>query len=56
MSGAAPDDATTARVFAGLSEGGGVQMSLSPAFWTSSFGACLDRFGISWMVSTASEG
>ena len=52
----APDDATTAKVFAGLSDGGEVQMPLTPAFWTSSFGACLDRFGVSWMVSTASDG
>lgn len=49
----APDDATTKRVFEQLAEGGEVQMPLGATFWASSFGACVDRFGISWMVSSA---
>lgn len=50
-----PDDATTARIFDALSKGGEVQMPVAPAFWSSSFGACVDRFGVSWMVSTVSD-
>ncbi len=49
----APDDATTKRVFEQLAEGGEVQMPLGATFWASSFGAGVDRFGISWMVSSA---
>lgn len=51
---AGPDDATTKGVFDQLAEGGEVQMPLSPTFWTTSFGACIDRFGISWMIGTES--
>ena len=48
------DDAATKATFDQLAEGGEVQMPLSPTFWTSSFGVCVDRFGISWMVGTES--
>ena len=37
-----------------LSAGGSVQMPLSKTFWTSSFGMLRDRFGVGWMVMTAS--
>ncbi len=50
----APDDTTTERVFEGLADGGEVQMPPAPTFWTTSFGACRDRFGVSWMISTES--
>jgi PhnB protein len=49
------DDAATKATFDQLADGGEVQMPLSPTFWTSSFGVCVDRFGISWMVGTQSE-
>lgn len=49
------DDAATKATFDQLADGGQVQMPLSPTFWTSSFGVCVDRFGISWMVGTQSE-
>jgi PhnB protein len=39
------------RLFAALSEGGDVQMPLEETFWAERFGACVDRFGIPWMVS-----
>lgn len=43
------------RIFAGLSEGGRVDMALAPSFWTPLFGSCVDRFGVSWMVNAVSE-
>ncbi len=39
------------RVFAGLSDGGEVQMPLEPTFWAPAFGTCTDQFGIRWMIS-----
>ena len=41
----------TDRLFAGLSDGGNVTMPIQDMFWGSYFGACTDKFGISWMVS-----
>lgn len=41
------------RVFEALADGGEVQMPFSPTFWSPGFGACVDRFGVSWMVDTA---
>jgi len=46
----APDDASAARTFAALGEGGQVQMPLAKTFFASSFGMVADRFGVSWMV------
>ena len=40
------------RVFAALSEGGAVQMPLTPTFFSPGFGMCIDRFGTPWMVVT----
>lgn len=39
------------RVFDALSQDGEVQMPLEPVFWSPLFGACVDRFGVSWMLS-----
>lgn len=39
------------RVFDQLADGGEVQMPLEPVFWAPLFGACVDRFGVSWMLS-----
>lgn len=39
------------RVFAGLSEGGTVQMPMAETFWALRFGMATDRFGIPWMVN-----
>ena len=36
--------------FAGLSEGGTIEMPLQDTFWGAYFGRCSDRFGINWMV------
>lgn len=43
------------RVFDALVEGGEVQMPLEPVFWSPLFGACVDRFGVSWMLSGEME-
>lgn len=39
------------RIFAELSQGGGVIMPLDDTFWGSYFGMLSDKFGIQWMVS-----
>ena len=46
-----PDEAEVRRLFAVLSEGGSVMMPLQATFWTSLFGICTDKFGVSWMLS-----
>ena len=49
-----PDDAEAKRRFASLSDGGQVQVPLTKTFFASSFGMVADRFGVSWMIVTAS--
>ncbi|MCB0998266.1 MAG: VOC family protein [Ilumatobacteraceae bacterium] len=49
----APDVDTARRVFEQLSDGGTVTMAFEPTFWSSGFGSCVDRFGVSWMIDTA---
>lgn len=44
-------EAEATRAFAGLSDGGTVEMPLSKTFWAPQFGMLTDRFGIAWMVS-----
>lgn len=41
------------RLFAALSEGGGVLMPPDNYGWSARFGWCSDRFGISWQVNLA---
>ena len=41
----------TDNLFAKLSEGGVATMPPQDMFWGAYFGSCVDRFGISWMVS-----
>ncbi len=36
--------------FAALSEGGFVEMPLTPTFWAPLFGMCTDKFGVEWMI------
>lgn len=38
-------------LFAGLSEGGVVEMALQPMFWGQVFGSLRDRYGVQWMVN-----
>ena len=44
-------EAEADRVFAGLSDGGKVEMPLMKTFWSPRFGMLTDRFGIGWMIS-----
>jgi PhnB protein len=39
------------RVFAALSEGGNVTMSLADAFWGTRFGMLVDKFGLHWVFN-----
>jgi PhnB protein len=43
------------RAFAGLSDGGQVQMPLTKTFWSPCFGMVTDRFGVGWMVTIIAE-
>jgi PhnB protein len=50
------DDAEALRgYFAGLSEGGSVNIPLEKQVWGDEFGAVVDRFGIGWMVDITAE-
>ena len=46
----AKDEAEAQRLFAGLGDGGQVQMPLGKTFFSPRFGMVADRFGVSWMV------
>ena len=39
-----------------LSDGGTVTMPLEPAPWGDTFGMCVDRYGVSWLVNIAGSG
>ena len=47
---AAEDADEARRLFAALAEGGTVSMPLEKVAWSELFGACIDRFGVRWMV------
>jgi len=55
LSLALPTAAEANRAFAGLSDGGEVQMPLTKTFWSPCFGMVTDRFGVGWMVTVAAE-
>jgi len=45
------EDADEARrVFDALSDGGTTQMPLEPSPWSALFGACIDRYGVRWLI------
>jgi len=50
------DDATAARRFGALAEGGQVTMKLGKTFFASSFGMVADKFGVTWIVIAPAEG
>jgi PhnB protein len=50
------DDAELRGYWEKLSAGGMVQMPLETAPWGDSFGMCVDKFGVSWMVNIAGAG
>lgn len=41
------------RLFKALADGGKVTMAFEKTFWSPGFGMAVDRFGIPWMVNTA---
>jgi PhnB protein len=47
------DEARLRSYWEGLSDGGTVVMPFEKAPWGDTFGMCVDRFGISWMVNAA---
>jgi PhnB protein len=51
LSGAADDDLQA--YWERLSDGGTVTMPLEKQMWGDTFGMCVDRFGITWMVNIA---
>ena len=50
-----PTETDAQRAFAGLADGGEVQMPLTKTFWSPCFGMVTDRFGLGWMVAVAAE-
>jgi PhnB protein len=50
-----PTDAETRTAFAALAEGGNVTMPIGATFFSSCFGMLTDRFGVQWMLMTATE-
>lgn len=50
LSLAVDSDAEAERIFAALSEGGEVLMSMQETFFASRFAQLRDRFGINWMI------
>ncbi len=40
------------RWFEALADGGKVVMPFDKTFWSPGYGACIDKFGIPWMVNT----
>jgi PhnB protein len=45
------DGARGERIFAGLSDGGKVQMPIGNAFWGGRFGNVVDKFGTEWVMT-----
>lgn len=50
------DDATLRGYWDKLSAGGTVTMPLNAAPWGDTFGMCVDKFGVSWLVNIAGSG
>lgn len=53
LSISANSEAEADKLFAGLAEGGQVQMPLAKTFFASKFGMVADKFGVGWMVLVA---
>ena len=45
------DEAQLTGWFTKLADGGNVGMPLEPQSWGATFGLCMDRYGIEWMVN-----
>jgi PhnB protein len=47
------DDPTAAdRAFGALADGGTIEMPIQETFWAKRFGMLIDRYGVSWMISS----
>ncbi|WP_026924736.1 VOC family protein [Glycomyces arizonensis] len=55
ISGEVGDAAELRRYWDRLSAGATVTMPLAKQMWGDEFGACVDRYGVSWMVDIATE-
>ena len=49
------NEAEADAAFNALADGGKVTMPMEKTFWSPKFGMLTDRFGVSWMVSVASD-
>jgi PhnB protein len=56
MSLSGDDEALLSRWYEQLADGGTVTMPLEKAPWGDTFGMCVDRFGVSWLVNIAGPG
>lgn len=43
------------RIFEGLSQNGEIIVQVGLTFWGAYYGQCIDKFGISWKITLASE-
>ena len=50
------DDATLRGFWEKLSAGGKIETPFEKQMWGDTFGACVDRFGVSWLVDVAASG
>ena|SRR5581483_1534820 len=48
----AKDTGDAKRVFDALAQGGEVTQALQETFFSPSFGMCVDKFGVPWMINT----
>lgn len=53
LSGAKSDETELRGYWDKLTEGGTVTMPLETAMWGDTFGMCVDKFGIAWLVNIA---
>jgi PhnB protein len=56
MSLSGDDEAELTGWFNNLAAGGTVTMPLNKAIWGDTFGMCVDRFGVDWLVNIAGQG
>ena len=56
MSLSGDDEAALRGYFEKLADGGTVAMPMEKAIWGDTFGMCVDRFGVNWLVNIAGGG
>lgn len=56
MSLSGDDDAALRGYFEKLADGGTVTMPMEKAIWGDTFGMCVDRFGVNWLVNISGGG